>query len=290
MKMELQLFNWVYFFYLGILFLALFVSLIILKNKSDEFKTRYISALLFFSLTIHFLKLLFPPYKDDPFAIRKITPENICALSTLIFPFVFLSSNKTLKDYMFYMGLISGTLACFFPLEAIGKNAFIFDTIRFYVCHIIITLAPFLMVYTGLHKLDYHRIYKVPISFAIVFCIIMINEVILTHIGLVEYDPEKGYRNFSMIFGANEYIIGTPLEDVATFFTPDYFLEIPFGPRAGERQYWPIIWAIFPMFIYVGGLSLLISLPWEKKHIKEDLKRSFNYFKELFQASKKNKI
>ena len=279
--MNLKMFNLVYFIYIAFFFIFLIGSLILLEGKSDNFKKRYISGMLFFALIVHFLKLVFPPYIDDPTAIRKITPENICALSTLIFPFVFLTKNKILKDYMFYVGVISGTLAVFFPAEALGKEAFIFDTIRFYVAHTIITVAPFLMVATGLHKLNYHRIYNVPICFVIVLTIILVNEVILTEIGLVELRGSDlfndGYRNFSMAFGVSDSIPG--VEGILAFFTPNFMMKIPYGEFAGEKKYWPILWAIFPSFVYVGGLSFLLSIYFERYHMKTDLRILFQYIK-----------
>lgn len=288
--MQLEMFNEIYFFYIACFLLFLGLSMWLLKGKSDVFKTRYIASLLFFALLVHFCKLLFPPYIDDEMAIRKITPENICALSTLIFPFIFLSKNKVLKDYMFYIGVLSGTLAVIFPAEAFGKSPFIFDTIRFYVAHIIITCAPFLMVSTGLHKLDYHRIYKVPIMFIIVLAIIMVNEIILIEIGIVQMrsgdllDPEA-YRNFSMIFGVREDFMA--LEGFLTFFTPRFMTEIPYGAFAGEPKYWPILWIIGPTFAIIGSLSFVLSIYWEHRHMKEDLSKIKLYLIKSFKMIKK---
>lgn len=264
-----------YFFYLGLFVVTLVGSFFLLRNRSTEVKKRVISSILFFALILHFMKLLFPPYVDDPNAVRKITPENICALSTLIFPFVFLSKNNTLKDYMFYLGILSGTLAVLLPIESLEKDAYIFafDTIRFYLCHIIITVAPFLMVATGLHKLNYHRIYRVPIAFMVVLAIIMINEIILMEIGLVplrnqDFLDPNGYRNFSMIFGMRDTFGAAG--NIITFFTPAFCMEIPYGPYAGEAKFWPLVWLIIPSFVLIGGLSLLLSIPWEKEHMKSD--------------------
>lgn len=273
--MKLEMFNGVYFFYVIIAVLFFIGSIWFLHNKSDAFKRRYISGILFFALLLHFCKLLFPPYVDDPLAFRKITPENICALSTLVFPFIFFSKNKVLKDYMFYVGVLSGTLAVIYPLEAFGKAPFIFDTIRFYVAHIAITVAPFLMVSTKLHTLDYRRVYKVPLLFMVVLAIIMVNEVILMELGMVPLRNmdlfEGGYRNFSMIFGVNDSMRG--LEGFLRFLTPNFMLTIPFGEFAGQDKYWPLLWIFFPVVIIVGGLSFLLSLFWEGKHLVQDLKR-----------------
>lgn len=282
--MKLELFKGFYFLYVALFIIVIIFSILLLKGKSESFKKRYISSLLFFSLLIHFLKLLFPPYVNDELAFRKITPENICALSTLTFPFIFLSKNKYLKDYMFYVGLISGSIAVILPLEAIGKPAFVFDVIRFYICHIIITVAPLLMVVTGLHTLDYHRIIMVPVLFLMVMAIIMVNEIILIEIGVIDIkDTPDGkdllavgrYRNFSLIFGPSiEYFVNnniTTLEDIIDIFVPEFFRTIPFGPLAGEKKYWPIIWAVFPVFIFLPLISMLLALYWEKDHLKSDL-------------------
>lgn len=271
--MKIEMFNLSYIIYAVLFFLLLVFCLLLLKDKSDSYKKRFISGLLFFALIVHFLKLAFEPYINDPTAIRKITPENICALSTLVFPFVFLSKSKVLKDYMFYIGVLSGTLAIFFPVEAFGKDAFIFDTVRFYIAHIIITVAPFLMVATGLHKLDYHRIYKVPIMFILVMTIILVNEIILEEIGLVPLRGEDllfdGHRNFSMVFGVSDSLPG--VSGLLDFFTPKFMMRIPYGEFSGQKKYWPILWAIIPSFVLIGGLSFLLSIWFEKKHMLQDM-------------------
>ncbi|MCL2413885.1 MAG: hypothetical protein FWC94_01340 [Bacteroidales bacterium] len=63
-------------------------------------------SLLFGSFVLNFVKLYSDYYQQwMPWAIRTITPENICAVSVLAFPWLFLSKVKILKDYMFYMNL-----------------------------------------------------------------------------------------------------------------------------------------------------------------------------------------
>ncbi|MFA7126720.1 MAG: hypothetical protein WC182_04060 [Bacilli bacterium] len=293
--MTIQLFKgFGYFFYMAIFIASAIGGYFLLRKQTNNVKKRVILSILFFALILHFMKLLFPPYADDPNAVRKITPENICALSTLIFPFIFLSKNKVLKDYMFYIGILSGTLAVLIPIESLEKDAYIFafDTIRFYLCHIIITVAPFLMVATGLHRLDYHRVYKVPLIFMVVLAIIMINEIILMEIGLVPLrntdllDPE-GYRNFSMIFGLRDTF--GQMGQLLTALTPNFLMEIPYGPYAGEAKYWPLVWLILPSFILIGGLSFLMSLFWEWNHFKMDLGKLKNYCIRTFSKKIVNK-
>jgi len=293
--MKVELFSISYFIYLGIFIFLLIGLSSLLKHKSEAFNTRVISGMLFFALVLHFSKLLFPPYVNTDLALKKITPENICAFSTLAFPFIFLTRNKYLKDYMFFIGLISGTLAIVFPAEAFGKEPLIFDTIRFYIAHMIITIAPFLMVFTGLHKLDYHRVFAVSLIFICVMAIILINEIILIEIGQVNIDETPDgkpltdpyrYRNYSFIFGpVVEYLRNnniTLLEDFLGIFIPNFLTEIPFGEHAGEKKYWPLLWVIMPAIILITFASFMISIYWEKEHIKEDWVQIKKYFRKTF--------
>ena len=89
-----------YFLYFAIA-IAITIGLILfLRHKDDKVKRNVILFLLFSALALHFLKLLFEPYNQMyPEIIRKSSFENICAISTLVFPFIFLSKNKVLKDY-----------------------------------------------------------------------------------------------------------------------------------------------------------------------------------------------
>lgn len=278
--MILKLFSPIYFIMIFLAIILLVFFSIWLKNKSQKFTKIVISIIFFSSFIMHFLKLVFPPYNTDPLAFRKVTAENICALSTLTFPFIFLlAKSLVLKDYMFYFGVMSGVVALLFPIEQLNNDFFRFETIRFYFAHIVLIIGPYLMVYTNHHQLNYRRIYKVPLVFFAVLGIIVVNEVILTEIGLVPlrgsdlFDP-KGYRNFSMIFGVVPELGFT--EEFLRLLTPKVFLKIPFGEYAGRDKYWPLIWLVVPTYILIPPLCFLLSWPWEKEHIKQDFKHLVN--------------
>ena len=120
--MEIKLFNFWYFFWI-IISLCMFLLLyFILKNKNERTKRIVLFSILMFSLVLHFLKLLVPPYSTDILRLyRDSWFTNICAANILVFPFIFISKNDTAKDYMFYIGLISGVLSVMLPLEPINK-------------------------------------------------------------------------------------------------------------------------------------------------------------------------
>jgi len=267
-----EYFNFYYFLYITFALGLLIGLYFLLRNKSKKTSTIVLFCILLSNFVLHFLKLAFDSYQSwMPYAIRSITPENICVVSVLVFPWVFLSKKKILKDYMFYMGMISGLGATIIPIDAIGRNIFEFDTVRFYYCHILIWVVPLLMVLLKLHTLDYKRIIKLPFLAYFVLCIILVNEVILAGAGFVNINHffSNEIRNSALIFG--------PLVDVAflgilfTPLTPNLFLTVPIGPNAGTVYYWPILWLIIPSYIYICTTALLLSLPFEYKNIKADI-------------------
>ena len=267
-----EYFNFYYFMFIAFALGLLMGLYFLLRNRSKKTANIVLFSILFFNFILHFVKLAFEPYQSwMPYAIRTITPENICAVSVLLFPWFFLSRHKILKDYMFYMGIMSGLGATLIPVDAIGRSAFLFETMRFYFSHILLWVVPLLMAMLKLHTLDYKRILKVPFFVYFILCIILVNEVILIGAGFVHIRHLfcNEIRNSALIFG--------PLVDVEflgllfTPLTPELFMTVPIGANAGAVFYWPIIWMIIPSYIYFCILALLLSLPFELKRIKTDM-------------------
>ena len=277
-------FNFYYFLYITLAIILLIGLYYFLRKKSVRFSSITLFCILLSSFILHFVKLSFGYYKEwMPVAIRTITPENICAVSVLVFPWFFLSKKKILKDYMFYVGMMSGLGATFFPVDVIGYGAFDFETMRFYFSHILLWVVPLLMVILKLHTLEYKRIIKIPFLMYFTLCIILVNEVILTGAGFVHLRHlfSSEFRNSSFIFG--------PLEEVSLIgklfipLTPKLFTTVPVGINAGNAFYWPIIWLVIPSFIYVSIVSFLLSLPFEFGNVKKDL---FVLIKSIFRKLK----
>ena len=268
----IQYFNFYYFLYMAFALGLLLGLYFLLRNRSKRTSNIVLFSILLSNFILHFLKLNFEPYQRwMPYAIRTVTPENICAVSVLVFPWFFLSKTKILKDYMFYLGVLSGIGATVFPIDAIGHNAFAFETIRFYYSHVILCIVPLLMVLLKLHELDYKRTPKIPFLFFATLCIILVNEIILIGAGFVHISHlfSNEIRNSALIFG--------PLADVGfgsmllTALTPAIFRTVPVGANAGAVFYWPIIWLVIPMYIYFFAATVLMSLPFEYKKIKNDI-------------------
>lgn len=276
--------NFYYFFYLC-LFIVLSVGLsLILPNASPKTQRIVIASILEVNFALHFLKLLFPPYSEYfPISIKESSFQNICAVNTIIFPFIYWKKKEVLLDYMVYVGLISGVSAIFLPTEALGEAPFVFDTIRFYYCHMAVAIAPLLMVVTKIHRVNYHRIWKVPFVLLIVLCIIILNEVMMMELGFVSLRNgdllHPNYRNPSLVFCPPKEIEGTALLKFILMWTPKVFMAIPVGEMAGQTKYWPILWVAFPLYVFFCLLSFFISLWLDPMHFVHDMQTAFNKLK-----------
>lgn len=266
--------NVYYFMYIIVALTLIVVLTIFISKKEKKFQKYFIFGLLLSGFILHFLKLIDKEYYDDlPYSLRKVSFENICAVSTLIFPWLFFVKSNKWKDYMYCFGIFGGIGALIYPGPAINHGVFSFETIRCYYCHFILVLGAILMVKCGFHTLDYHRLWRVPFTFFEVLIIILFNEIILMATGLVKADInllfDRSYRNTSFIFGP------TPAFDAfkpfIDFFVPKAFRTVPFGELKGQEMYWPIIWMVIPAFIFINLLGLVMYLPFEKDHMKSDI-------------------
>lgn len=266
--MIINLGNIYYFIILGVfVILTLFIG-VLLKNKSSKTQNNVLLFIAILNLVIHFLKLLIPQYRESlPTSFRKITFENICATTTIMMPFVMLCKNKIMKDYIFYIGILGGLAAIVYPTEAMGKELLNLDVIRFYICHMILFIAPFYTVLFKIHELSLKRVPLFPLTFFVVECLILANEIILMEAGFVDFRGEDfltyNYRNSNFIFGPTDYL--KPISDVMIDpLVPDIFKTVGDGPYKGEMKYIPVMWLVVPGFIYLSVIGGLICLLMKK--------------------------
>lgn len=258
--MNVKLFNGFYFMYI-LLAAAAFVGLFFLLRKRTEKTQRIvIGGLFLFNLALHFLKLTFPPYSIDPNkAMSQIWFVNICAVSVLTFPFFFLGKNKFLKDFMFYLGVISGVLALLYPTEAIDKPFYALDTIRFYLTHAIIIIGPLLMIVLKLHTVSYKRIWAMPLVMLAYLLFIMVQNIIQSELGIINLRSQDffkpNYPNPSLVWGPTDGVAV-----VFSIFTPKFMQTVPWGPHKGETKFWPFFWLVPGAVIYFLVIPSIIVL------------------------------
>ena len=276
--MLIAMFNGWYFFWI-ILCAGLTAGLyFFLKNQSVFTQKAVLFGLLALGLAMHFLKVYIPPYSvDEARHLRDSWFVNICGANIALFPFLFWSKNDRVKDYMFYIGVISGLIALFYPQEPIAKVdqlAEQLDIVRFYYHHWMVLAVPLLMVLFGHHKLSYKRLLSAPTGLLLLMLFIMLNQIFQSELGFIPLRDRGdffgiGYKNTSYIWGPGT---NDAIGDFLALFTPKIFKTVPVGEFAGQVKYWPWFWLITPVYLLVTPLSFLLSMVFDSKTLVADLK------------------
>ena len=276
--MFIAMFNGWYFFWL-ILAAGSIVGLYFgLRNKSAKVQKGVLFGMLAFGLLLHFLKVYIPPYSvDEARMLRDSWFVNICGANIALFPFFFWSKNDKVKDYMFYIGVLSGLIALFYPQEPIAKVdqlAEQLDIVRFYYHHWMVMAVPLLMVLFGHHKLSYKRIFSAPTGLLLLMLFIMLNQIFQSELGFIPLRDRGNffgidYKNTSYIWGPGE---NDAIGNFLALFTPDFFKTVPVGEFAGQLKYWPWFWMIVPVFVLVTPLSFGLCMIFDHKSLKSDLR------------------
>src|SRR5690554_858701 len=235
-----------YLFYIPILAVLTVLAIKYLNNKNNEQRLKFLIYLSIIALLLHIIKPIFFPYNgvgvenepdifNRPAIFRKITFENVCAVSALLFLPTLLFRNKYVLDYMTIFGFLGGFLALLWPAEVVmgqfdsikvnyEMGLFSFDTIRFYFVHYLLFLISFLLLYYKIHTFDSKRMFYLPIAVLCALTILFLNELVLYEIGWLndveQYASSNGLlgdkglfydrniRNFSFVFGIPETFEG----------------------------------------------------------------------------------
>ena len=177
--MIIAMFNGWYFFWLILSAGAILGLYFLLRRRSATTQRTVLFSLLVFVLMLHFLKVYIPPYSvDEARMLRDSWFVNICGANIALFPFSFFSKNKYVKDYMFYIGVLSGLIALFYPQEPLAKTdqmGEFWDIVRFYYHHWMLITVPLLMVLFKKHTLSYKRVWIAPVGLLLLMLFIIIN-------------------------------------------------------------------------------------------------------------------
>ncbi len=277
--MYIAMFNGWYFFFLALSAGGIVGLYFLLRGKKTSIQKAVLFGLLAVGLLLHFLKVYIPPYSvDEARLLRDSWFVNICGANIGLFPLLFWSKNEKVRDYMFYIGVISGALALLYPEEPMAKTnqmAEQLDILRFYYHHWMVLAVPLLMVLLGLHKPSYKRILSAPTGLLLLMLFIMLNQIFQSELGYIPLRSREeffgiGYKNTSYIWGPGT---GNAIGEFLATFTPRIFKTVPVGEYAGQLKYWPWFWLIVPVYVLVTPLSLGIAAVFDRKAIAADWRR-----------------
>ncbi len=291
--MEIQMFNFWYFFWIFLSIGSTVGLYFLLRRTSQRTQKIVLFSTLAFALVLHFLKAYIPPYSTDQSRLyRDSWFINICGANIGLFPFLFFVKNKYVKDYMFYLGVLGGFIAILYPIEPIQKVDQLaegLDIVRFYVHHHILWSVPTLMVALRLHTLSYKRVWAVPGCFMVLLLFIMLNQIFQSELGFIPLRDgdllSPNYKNTSYIWGPGSE---KGIVDILTAFCPEFFTKIPVGEFAGQTKYWPWFWLLVPAHVLLIPLCFLMSLITDHKQFREDVLTLKNKITE-FVNKRKNK-
>ena len=283
--MFIAMFNFWYVFWIILAVGTIAGLYYFLKEKSVKTQKLVLFSFLVVGFLLHFLKAYIPPYSvDEARHLRDSWFVNICAANIALFPFFFFSKKDYIKDYMFYLGVLSGVLALVYPQEPMAKldqAAEQLDIIRFYYHHWMVMAVPLLMVMLGLHKPSWKRVLAAPIGLLQLMLFIILNQVLMSELGFVPLHSQQdflaiGYKNTSYIWGPGE---NDAIGSFFALFTPEFLKTVPVGEYAGQEKYWPWFWMIIPVFTIVTPLSFLQCMIFDGKNFVADCKAFFAKFK-----------
>jgi len=279
--MIIDWFNGWYFFWLAMAAGCTAGLYFLLKNKSTKTQKAVLFSILLLGLLFDIFKTHIPPYSlDEARRLRDSWLVNICTANIAMFPVMFFSKKNTVKDYMFFIGVISGLVALVYPQEPMAKPdqlADQLDILRFYFHHWEVLAVPLLMVLFGHHKISYRRVFNAPIGLLAVMLFIMLNQVFQAELGYIPLRSTTdffaiGYKNTSYIWGPG---VNDAIGNFFAIFTPKIFTIVPEGAFAGQTKYWPWFWIIVPVFVIVTPLCFLVAMIFDHKSFVNDVKFLF---------------
>lgn len=262
-------------FYIGSIALLLILTGLLwflFRKCSEKTQKKLIFAFMAINTLQHFLKpIIYPQYWGMGFSSLS-TAYNMCAVLIILSPFVYVSKNRFLKNFVLFIGSVAGIGAIAIPVWYIGMpvQQLGWDYLRFYICHALLFISSILPLLLKHHTASYKEFWQIGLGFLMALSVILINDVIFMSIGLFPgADAANLYQsllqtNPCMMMGPKESF--SWLVDIIKYMSPSVFL----GNNAAG-QYAPILWYAIPLYIGISIISFVVFILVDWKHFKEDI-------------------
>lgn len=278
--------NFWYFFFLVLMAGLAVGSVWLCRKKGQKFAHKFILVLLWANFALHFVKQILPTFINWlPQGLCDSLFPNLCAWLIFFGPFIYIFGNKYFKDYLFYIGFLSGFLVYLVPTGAIRHDLsaleYASETARFYLCHAPLIIVPLVMADQKLHRLDWKRLWSIPLIFGLVLTCIACHCFLFGPILKFDRFPHEWVGPDGVLnrFGINAKIANQsmqfgpqPAADKAlSWLYPALIPGLMTFHVDGELYFTPVIW-ILP-FIALGTAIIgpLMALPFEHRAMKMDV-------------------
>ena len=285
--------NFLYFLPIAVLISALFLAHHLTNRFGKKFSRKLILILLWSNFALHIVKQFTPYYFQRwPASLSESSATNFCALLIMVWPFIFLGNNKYLKDYAYYVGMLSAAAAYLIPTGPLnldlGSIENFFEVVRFYGCHAPLLICGYLMVKDGFHKLDYRRLWALPLVMVGFNLVILLNGMFFYAVNFPGYtqDWQTLIARDGWLSGAA--VFGPPLF-MDKFLAPIYRISIPYLMvyyDNGLLRFTPSIWMLPSLYIAVAIIGPLMTYPFQKHEMRAD----FEGFKQKMKMRRKSRL
>lgn len=220
------------------------------KSKTKKFQYWFLFSLTISTWVVHFSRI----FLADDLKTYQLFFTNLCGLSTLLFPFLYLSKSKLAKDYMYYVGGLFAFISLAYPYTVEGDPIFAYNSIRFFFAHVLLVIVPVLMASWGHHKPNYKNMGWM-FGFVIIgalYC--MALSAFFVETGLKDY-----LENYMGVWGNDDDVYSS----IALLFAPWATYETMHNGVLSQRPI-PFVYMLPVTIIFIFPVWFSMSTPFIK--------------------------
>ena len=295
--MRVEFGNWIYFLCIALAACLSALLVLLCRKKGQVFAYKFVMVLVWANFALHFLKQFLPFYISRwPWGLVDSAFPNLCAVLIFLAPFIMLSKNKYLMDYFCLLGFVSGVLVYFVPTGATRTDVsgfdYVFETVRFYLCHFPLIVCPLIIVTSRIHRLNWRRLWMVPLIFGAILALISLQQFLCGPILKLDGHPhewlgENGVLNphnpFAIMSNQSMQFGPQPgVDPILGWLYPYYLPYVLTFPYGGQIYFVPVLWILPIIYLATYLFGPLLCMPFEH----EAMKRDFQSFKARIKRKK----